>query len=92
MLAVAGAEAKVTSYGRMAFPKVTPRVAAFRVAFTVDGPELEKPIPFTFQVVILGSGRAEVALIAMAPFRGFAASDLQALGVVLARRMAATRV
>ena len=58
----------------------------------MNGPELEKPIPFTFQVVILGSGRAEVALIAMAPFKGFAAADLQALGVVLARRMAAARV
>jgi hypothetical protein len=91
-LSDADADAKVTSYGRMPFPKLAPRVAAFKVAFTVSAPEFEKPVPFTFHVVILGSGRAEVALIAMAPFAGLAAADLRALGNVLAERMAAAKV
>ncbi len=87
-----GGVAKVTRSGRLAFPKAAPRVAAFRVAATVTLPGLAQPLPLVMHLVVLSRGRAQVALMAMAPGRGVAEGDLRAFAHLLGRRLATAGV
>lgn len=87
-VAQAGGNARVTSYGRVAFPRVAPRVAAFRATISISGPDLQEPISVKLHVVMLGYGRADVALMGAAPFGGISQANLRALSRILAKRLA----
>ena len=87
-----GATAKATKAGRIAFPRVAPRVAAFRVAVSVSFPQVGRPVPVVLHLVVLGRGRAEVALVAMALGSGIPQADLKAFASLVSQRMAAAKV
>ena len=84
-----GTKVTVVNYGRMAFPKVAPRTDAFRIsvkmAVTQNGQT--GTVPLTLHIVIVGRGRAEAGFLTFAPSPGIAASELRALGKLLAERM-----
>ena len=73
----------------MAFPKVAPRTAAFRInvkmAVTQNGQT--GTVPLTLHIVIVGRGRAEAGYLTFAPSPGIAAAELRAFGELLAERM-----
>ena len=60
-----GATVKITSRGKLAFPHVAPRTAAFfvRLAFNVQGIRFNADLHF----VCLGSGRANLAVMTFSP-------------------------
>ena len=68
---------------------MTPRTDAFRInvkmAVTQNGQT--GAVPLTLHVVIVGRGRAEAGFLTFAPSPGIAASELRALGKLLAGRM-----
>ena len=82
---------KVTSvtHGSMAFPKVAPRTAAFRItlklAVTQNGQT--QTVPLTLNLVVVGRGRAEAGLITFAPSPGVGTADLRAFAKLMADRM-----
>lgn len=82
---------KVTSvtHGVMAFPKIAPRTAAFRItlklAVTQNGQT--QTVPLTLHLVVVGRGRAEAGLMTFAPSPGIAAADLRAFAKLMADRM-----
>ena len=90
---VAGPGTKVTvvNYGRIAFPRLAPRTAAFRInakmAVTQNGQTTT--VPLTLHIVVVGSGRAEAGFLTFAPSPGFATADLRSFGALLAARMKA---
>lgn len=82
---------KVTGvkYGSIAFPKLAPRTAAFRVAFTVAVTQNgeTQTIPLALHIVVVGRGRAEAGLMTFAPSPGVAAPELRAFAKLMAGRM-----
>jgi hypothetical protein len=82
---------KVTGikYGAVAFPKLAPRTAAFRVALTVAVTQNgeTQTIPLALHIVVVGRGRAEAGLMTFAPAPGVAAPDLRAFAKLMADRM-----
>jgi hypothetical protein len=85
---------KILSAGRMAFPKLAPRTAAFkvvaRVTFTENGQT--ETVPFTIQALALGNGRGDVTFLAISPGTGLATTDLRAFATLLAKRLAAAKL
>ena len=81
----------VVKAGAIAFPKVAPRTAAFRIALklavTQDGQT--QTVPLTLHIVAVGRGRAEAGLMTFAPSPGVGAADLRAFAGLLAARMKA---
>jgi hypothetical protein len=79
------------THGTLAFPKLAPRTAAFRLGLTmtVTRNGQSASVPLAFHIVVVGSGRAEAGLIAFAPKPGLAAADLRSFATLLARRMKA---
>jgi hypothetical protein len=73
----------------MAFPKLAPRTAAFRIdvkmAVTQNGQTAT--VPLTFHIVVVGRGRAEAGFLTLAPSPGFGAAELRTFGKLLAGRM-----
>jgi hypothetical protein len=90
-----GGTFRITSQGRIAFPKVAPRTAAFRVAarMTVRPPN-EEPVtvPFTLHVIALGHGRGDVALFAAGFGQGIPIVGLRAFAKLSAARLAAAKL
>jgi hypothetical protein len=90
-----GGKLAILSQGRIAFPKLAPRTAAFRVAtrLTVQTPN-DGPVtvPVTLHVVALGHGRGEVALLTMGFGPGVPMAELRAFASVLASRLAAAKL
>ena len=90
---VAGPGTKVTNvtYARIAFPRLAPRTAAFRInakmAVTENGQTAT--VPLALHIVVVGRGRAEAGFLTFAPSPGFAAGDLRTFGKLLAERMKA---
>lgn len=91
----AAADPKVTvtgiTYGKLAFPKLAPRTAAFRIGMTMNvtqGGETTK-LPIAVHVVVVGRGRAEAGVFTFAPKPGVAAAELRAFAKLLAARMKA---
>ena len=84
---------KVTGvrYGSIAFPKVAPRTAAFRVALTVAVTQNgeTQTIPLALHIVVVGRGRAEAGLMTFAPSPGVAAPELRAFANLMSDRMKA---
>ena len=66
----------------MAFPRVAPRTAAFRINVKMVVTESGKTVtvPLTLHIVVVGRGRAEAGYLTFAPSPGVAAADLRAFG------------
>jgi len=81
----------VVKHGAIAFPKVAPRTAAFRIALKLAVTEngQTQTVPLTLHIVVVGRGRAEAGLLTFAPSPGVAAADLRGFGKLLADRMKA---
>ena len=79
----------VLKQGAIAFPRVAPRTAAFRIALKLTATQSGQTItvPLTLHIVIVGRGRAEAGFLTFAPSPGFAAADLRGFGKLLAERM-----
>jgi hypothetical protein len=86
-----GTKVTVVNYGKLAFPRVAPRTAAFRInvkmAVTQNGQTVN--VPLTLHIVVVGRGRAEAGFLTFAPSPGVAAADLRTFGKLLAERMKA---
>ena len=89
-----GAQVKIISAGRIAFPKLAPRTAAFKVVARVTIPQSGRmeTVPITIQAVALGHGRGDVSFAAISPGAGLATTDLRAFGKLLATRLAAAKL
>jgi len=87
----AGTTIKVLNYGKIAFPRVAPRSAAFRIAvrMVVSQDGQTTTVPLTLHIVVVGRGRAEAGFLSFAPSPGIAGTDLRAFGTLLAKRMKA---
>jgi hypothetical protein len=88
-IAAEGGKVAIVKQGRMAFPRVAPRTAAFRVLARVTVTEAGKSvtIPFAIHLIALGWGRGDLGLIAMGPGAGIPAADLRAFAKLLASRL-----
>jgi hypothetical protein len=90
-----GGSFQVVSQGRIAFPKLAPRTAAFRLVgrMTVRPPN-EEPVtlPVTIHVIALGQGRGDVALLALGFGNGIPIADLRAFAKLSATRLAAAKL
>ena len=84
----------IVSAGRMAFPKLAPRTAAFKVVarVTVTANGQTQTVPFALQFFALGQGRGDTAFLAISPGTGLASADLRAFGTLLAKRLAAAKL
>ena len=82
-----GATARIVRQGAVAFPRVAPRTAAFRIVARIGLPVTEETVPFVVDLVVLGRGRADVGLMAIAPGKGTPAADLRALARTLATKL-----
>ena len=85
----AGGKAVIVKQGRISFPRVAPRTAAFRVAARVTFTDAGRTVthPFTIHVVGVGRGRGDATLMAMSPGAGIPAGALRAFARVLASRL-----
>jgi len=94
-VAEAGGKVKIVKQGRMAFPKVSPRTAAFRITGNVTFTTPGKPatiVPFTIHLVALGHGRGDAGLLAVGFGKGVSTSDLRAFAGLIASRLAAAKL
>ncbi|HUP32874.1 MAG TPA: hypothetical protein VM184_07555 [Gaiellaceae bacterium] len=82
-----GGTVRIVKQGQVAFPKVAPRVAAYRVTARVGAPGTTVTVPFTIDLILLGRGRGEVGLLTMSAGTGIAAAHLRAFARLLAARM-----
>jgi hypothetical protein len=84
-----GTKVTVVNHDRIAFPRLAPRTAAFRIdvkmAVTQNGQTAT--VPLTLHIVVVGRGRAEAGFLTFAPSPGIAAADLRDFGKLLAERM-----
>lgn len=76
-----------TKQGRVAFPAVAPRVFALRIVCVVGSAGSDVKVPVTLDLVVLGRGRGEVALMAIGLGKGIAPADLRAFARLLSARM-----
>ena len=83
----------IVSKGRIAFPQVAPRTAAFRVATRVSVTQAGQKVtlPFTLHWVGLGRGRAVTAFVALGVGKGLPTQTLNAYAKLLASRLAAAK-
>ena len=82
-----GVDVAFTKQGRVAFPAVAPRTAAFRIVAVISAPQSTVKVPVAVDLVVLGRGRSEVVLAAMAAGKGIPAADVRAFARLLAGRM-----
>jgi len=86
-----GTNVTVVNHGKLAFPRLAPRTAAFRInvkmAVTQNGQSAT--VPLTLLIVVVGRGRAEAGFLTFAPSPGIAAAELRAFGTLVAGRMKA---
>lgn len=86
-----GTKVTVVNHARIAFPRLAPRTAAFRIdvkmAVTQNGQTVT--VPLTLHIVVVGRGRAEAGFLTFAPSPGIATGELRAFGKLLAGRMMA---
>jgi hypothetical protein len=90
-----GGTAKILKQGRIAFPKLAPRTAAFRVvaSVTIENPgQPPTTVPFTIHLIALGHGRGDAGLLTMGFGNGVATADLRAFAKLLAVRLAAAKL
>jgi hypothetical protein len=93
-IAAQGGKATIVKQGRMAFPRLAPRTAAYRitarVVFTEGGQATT--VPFVIHVIAFGRGRGDVALVAGGPGAGIPAASLRTFARLLASRLQASGV
>ena len=79
----------VQKQGSVAFPKLAPRTAAFRIALKLSLTQNGQTtaVPLTLHLVVVGRGRAEAGFLTFAPSPGVAAADLRAFAKLMAERM-----
>ena len=89
-----GAKVAIAKSGVIAFPKLAPRTAAYRVGFKVMVTEAGKTtaIPFTLHVIVLGNGRGDCGLIAFGLGNGLPMADLRAFAKLTSARLAAAKL
>jgi hypothetical protein len=90
-----GGKVTIVSQGRIAFPKLAPRTAAFRVVARLTVEQAGKDpvkVPFTIHVIALGNGRGDSGVLTMGFGNGVAASDLRAFAALTALRLAAAKL
>jgi len=89
-----GAKVTVLSQGQIAFPKLSPRTAAYRVAFNVSYTQAGNTttVPFVVYLIALGSGRGDVGVMVAAAKKSLPAADLRTLASLVARRLAAAKL
>jgi hypothetical protein len=89
-----GAKATIVKQGPIAFPKLAPRTAAYRVvvnvSYTAGGNTTT--VPLALHLIALGSGRGDVILLTYALADGVPSSDLRAYAKLLAGRLAAAKL
>ncbi len=78
----------------MAFPKLAPRTAAFKVVarMTITQDGKTGTVPFTLQLIAVGQGRGDASMLAVTPGAGVPPAELRALGKLLAARLAAAKL
>lgn len=90
-----GGKVTITKQGRVAFPKLAPRTAAFRIATKVtveQQGQAPTTVPFTIHLVALGHGRGDAGVMAMGVGAGVPMSDLRAFAKLTAARLAAAKL
>ena len=89
-----GGKAVIVKQGQIAFPKVAPRTAAYRVAINVSYTQAGKTttVPFTLHVIAVGNGRGDASLVTFGLGNGISGSDLRAFAKLLAVRLAAAKL
>jgi hypothetical protein len=89
-----GAKVAILRQGTLAFPKVAPRTAAFRMAmrttFTENGET--RSVTLTVSIVVVGKGRGEAGLLSMSVGEPIAVADLRAFAKLFAQRLAAAKL
>ena len=85
---------KIVSAGRMAFPKLAPRTAAFKVVarLTITDKGKKTTLPVTIQLLAFGQGRGDVSLLAISPGPGIPIAQLRVFGKDFAARLAAAKL
>lgn len=93
-LAAEGVAVAITGRGTIAFPKVAPRTAAFRISLriTVTASGQSTQVPLTMHLVALGNGRGEAGLMTLAPGKGLALADVRGFARLMAQRLAAAKL
>jgi len=89
-----GAQVTIAAQGRIAFPKLAPRTAAFRVVANVKVVEAGQTttVPFTLHLVALGNGRGDAGPLTIALGKGIPDAVLRAFAKLLAGRLAAAKL
>ena len=82
-----GGTVTITKQVKVSFPKIAPRVAAYRVVCRVGTPGSAQTVPFAVDMIMLGRGRGEVVMLAMAAGPGIAQADVRSFARLLASRM-----
>jgi hypothetical protein len=85
---------KIVSAGRVAFPKLAPRTAAFKVVarLTITDKGKKTTLPVTIQLLAFGQGRGDVSLLAIGPGLGIPIAALREFGKHFAARLAAAKL
>ncbi len=89
-----GGKAAIVKQGQIAFPKLAPRTAAYRVGINVSYTQAGKTttVPFTLHVIAVGNGRGDASLVTFGLGNGIAGADLRAFAKLLAVRLAAAKL
>lgn len=89
-----GGKATIVKQGQIAFPKLAPRTAAYRVVVNLSVTEAGKAtkVPFTLHLVALGNGRGDTGLMTIGLGSGIPGADLRAFAKLLAGRLAAAKL
>lgn len=90
-----GAKVTIVSQGRIAFPKLAPRTAAFRVVARItvqQAGQAPVTLPFTIHVIALGHGRGDAGLMLSGFGAGVPAADLRFFAKLTASRLAAAKL
>lgn len=89
-----GAQVAIVRQGKIAFPKLAPRTAAFRVTMKVSFTEngQTRSVPLTMYVIALGNGRGDAGLMTMAFGDSSRVSDVRVFARLLAQRLAAAKL
>ena len=89
-----GGKAVIVKQGQIAFPKVAPRTAAYRVVINVSYTQAGKTttVPFTLHVIAVGNGRGDASLVTFGLGNGIPGADLRAFAKLLAVRLAAAKL
>jgi hypothetical protein len=89
-----GMQVAITGRGKIAFPKLAPRTAAYRISLrvTVTASGQTTQVPMTMHVVALGHGRGEAGLMTLGVGKGLALADLRAFAGMMAKRLAAAKL